>query len=132
VGSRRLTKGDVGIVQSIYRRTMGQTVKELRFNSRLRAQYSSLFQDVQPGSGDQPGSYTMGTADCFPLVSSRGVHLILHLYLVLRLRIHGGIPQIHTQGAPEGKVTILGGYIIGHSKQKSVSVHASYSERFPK
>jgi hypothetical protein len=49
------------------------------------------------------------TRTAFPLASNRGVHLILHLYLVLRLRIHGGIPQIHIQGVPGGKVNILGG-----------------------
>jgi hypothetical protein len=34
------------------------------------------------------------------------------------------------QGVPGGKVSILGGYSIGHSKQKSVYVHVSCSERF--
>jgi hypothetical protein len=36
------------------------------------------------------------------------------------------------QGVPRGKVNILGGYSIGHSKQKSVFVHVSYSEQFPR
>jgi hypothetical protein len=36
------------------------------------------------------------------------------------------------QDAPGGKVTILGGHNIGHSKQKIVYVHMSYSERFPR
>jgi hypothetical protein len=36
------------------------------------------------------------------------------------------------QGVPGGKVNILGGHSIGHSKQKSVYVHVSYSERFPR
>jgi hypothetical protein len=35
------------------------------------------------------------------------------------------------QGVPVGKVNIPGGHSIGHSKQKSVYVHVSYSERFP-
>jgi hypothetical protein len=39
---------------------------------------------------------------------------------------------LYTQGVPEGNVNILGGHSIGHSKQKSVYVHVSYSERFPK
>jgi len=38
----------------------------------------------------------------------------------------------HTQGVPGGKVNILGGHIIGHSKQKCLYEHVSYSERFPK
>jgi hypothetical protein len=33
---------------------------------------------------------------------------------------------------PGGKVNILGGHSIGHSKQKSVYVHVSYSERVPR
>jgi hypothetical protein len=36
------------------------------------------------------------------------------------------------QGVPGGKVSILGGHSIGHSNQKSVYVHVSYSERFPR
>jgi hypothetical protein len=35
-------------------------------------------------------------------------------------------------GVLGGKVNILGGPSIGHSKQKSVYVHVSYSERFPR
>jgi hypothetical protein len=33
---------------------------------------------------------------------------------------------------PGGKVNILAGHGIRHSKQKSVYVHVSYSERFPR
>jgi hypothetical protein len=36
------------------------------------------------------------------------------------------------QSVPGGKLNILGGHSIGHSKQKSVYVHVSYSERFPR
>jgi hypothetical protein len=36
------------------------------------------------------------------------------------------------QVVPGGEVNILGGHSIGHSKQKSVCVHASYSEQFPR
>jgi hypothetical protein len=36
----------------------------------------------------------------------------------------------YIQDVPVGKVNILGGHSIGHSKQKSVYVHVSYSERF--
>jgi hypothetical protein len=36
------------------------------------------------------------------------------------------------QSAPGGKVNILGGHNIGHSKQKSVYVHVCYSEQFPR
>jgi hypothetical protein len=35
------------------------------------------------------------------------------------------------QDVPGGKVNILGGHSIDHSKQKSVYVHVSYSKKFP-
>jgi hypothetical protein len=35
------------------------------------------------------------------------------------------------QGIPGGKVSILGGHSIGHSKQESVYVHVSNSKRLP-
>ena len=38
----------------------------------------------------------------------------------------------HIQGVPGGKVNILGGHSIGHSKQKTLYEHVSYSERFPR
>jgi len=34
------------------------------------------------------------------------------------------------QGVTGGKVNILGGHSIGHSKQKCLYEHMSYSERF--
>jgi hypothetical protein len=33
------------------------------------------------------------------------------------------------QSVPGGKVNILGGHSIGHSRQKHIYVHVSYSER---
>jgi hypothetical protein len=39
---------------------------------------------------------------------------------------------MYIQGVPKGKVHIKGGHIIGHSKQKTLYEHASYSERFPR
>jgi hypothetical protein len=36
------------------------------------------------------------------------------------------------QGVPGGKDNILGGHSIGHSKQKTLYEHVSYSERFPR
>ena len=38
----------------------------------------------------------------------------------------------HIQGVPGGKVNILGGHSIGHSKLKCLYEHVSYSERFPR
>jgi len=42
------------------------------------------------------------------------------------------LADIYTQGVPGGKVNILGGHSIGHSKQKCLYEHVSYSERFPR
>jgi hypothetical protein len=39
---------------------------------------------------------------------------------------------IYTLGVPGGKVNILRGHSVGHSKKKLVCVHVSYSERFPR
>jgi hypothetical protein len=36
------------------------------------------------------------------------------------------------QNAPGEDINILGGHSIGHSKQKIIYVHVSYSERFPR
>ena len=38
----------------------------------------------------------------------------------------------YIQGVPGGKVNILRGYSICHSKQKTLYEHVSYSERFPR
>ena len=40
--------------------------------------------------------------------------------------------NLYIQGVPGGKVNILGGHSIGHSKQKCLYEHVSYSERFPR
>jgi len=40
--------------------------------------------------------------------------------------------QTHTQSVAGGKVNILGGHSIGHSKQKCLYEHVSYSERLPR
>jgi hypothetical protein len=39
---------------------------------------------------------------------------------------------VHIQNVPGGKFNNLGDHSIGHSKQKIVYVHVSYSERFPR
>jgi hypothetical protein len=36
------------------------------------------------------------------------------------------------QGVPGGKVNIVGGHSISHSKQESVYEHVSYFKRFPR
>ena len=46
--------------------------------------------------------------------------------------VHYNRQNSDIQGVPGGNVNILGGHSIGHSKQKSVYVHVSYSERFPR
>jgi hypothetical protein len=40
--------------------------------------------------------------------------------------------MMNIQSDPGGKVNMLGGHSIGHSKQKHVYVHVSYSELFPR
>jgi len=40
------------------------------------------------------------------------------------------VPDV--QGVPGGKVNILGEHSFGHSKQKDLYVHVTYSERFPR
>jgi hypothetical protein len=40
--------------------------------------------------------------------------------------------ELIIQGVPGGKVNIMGGHSIGHSKQKTFYQHVSYSERFPR
>jgi hypothetical protein len=37
-----------------------------------------------------------------------------------------------TQGVPGGEVKIVGGHSIGHSKEKCLYEHVSYSKRFPR
>jgi hypothetical protein len=50
-----------------------------------------------------------------------------------RARLQGIVKQNrNVQGVPRGNVNIPGGHSIGRSKQKSVYVHVSYSERFPR
>jgi hypothetical protein len=46
--------------------------------------------------------------------------------------ITGGDWHIAIQNVPGGKINILGGRSIGHYQQKSVYVHVSYSEPFPR
>jgi hypothetical protein len=63
----------------------------------------------------------------------RGVTLIrtlpvdsgLFTVLYITLTLHA------IQSVSGGKVNIVGGNSIGHSKQKSIYVHVLYSERFP-
>jgi hypothetical protein len=38
----------------------------------------------------------------------------------------------YIKGVPGGEVNILGGHSIGHSNQKTLYEHVSYSERFPR
>jgi hypothetical protein len=45
------------------------------------------------------------------------------------IQIMGGAYYLH--GAPGGKVSLLEGHSIGHSKKKSLYEHVSYSEHFP-
>ena len=52
--------------------------------------------------------------------------------LIIYLITSGHPIKLFIQGVPGGKVNILGGHSIGHSKQKTLYEHVSYSERFPR
>jgi hypothetical protein len=41
------------------------------------------------------------------------------------------LSQLYIQGVPGRKFNILGGHSFGHSKQKTLYEHVSYSERLP-
>ena len=49
---------------------------------------------------------------------------ILYMYRCMYVYIY---IYIYIQGVPGGKVNILGGYVMGHSKQKTLYEHVSYS-----
>jgi hypothetical protein len=47
-------------------------------------------------------------------------------------RISSFLKNYLIQSVPGGKVSIMGGHSIGHSKQKNIYVHVSHSEWFPR
>jgi hypothetical protein len=51
---------------------------------------------------------------------------------VIKSKKMSGAYRRHTKSVLGGKVSILGGHSIGHSKQKTLYEHVSYSERFPR
>ena len=48
------------------------------------------------------------------------------------ISLYSGLAWAPSIGVPGGKVNILGGHSIGHSKQKRLYEHVSYSELFPR
>ena len=52
-------------------------------------------------------------------------HIYTHTYIYVCV-------YVCIQVVPGGNVNILGGHSIGHSKQKCLYEHVSYSERFPR
>jgi hypothetical protein len=59
--------------------------------------------------------------------------MITRDYLITMTKLRLTEVFIYTiQDVPGGNVSILGVYSIDHSKQNSVYVHVSYSERFPR
>jgi hypothetical protein len=70
------------------------------------------------------------TMENFPINADDITHLqTLSKDYVLRLQRNA---SMYIQGVPGGKVNILGGHSMGHSKQKTLFEHVSYSERFPR
>jgi hypothetical protein len=62
-------------------------------------------------------------------------YIVLCYDILIRCEIMNytvGIGVLHIQGVPGGKVNILEGHSIGHSKQKTLYEHVSYSEPFPR
>jgi hypothetical protein len=57
------------------------------------------------------------------------MHVSTFLILLLQCPI---MQAVCIQSVSGGNITILDGHSIGHSKQKILSVHVSYSERFPR
>jgi hypothetical protein len=64
-------------------------------------------------------------------VSSSDCLIIIIIIIILHHQALDPIART-IQGVLGEKVNILGGHSIGHSKQRSVYVHVSYSERFPR
>jgi hypothetical protein len=60
-----------------------------------------------------------------PYVSGNFADHYIYIYIYIYI-------YVYIQNVPGGNVIILGGHIMGHSKQKSLFVHVSYSERFPR
>ena len=46
--------------------------------------------------------------------------------------LYSGLAWAPSIGVTGGKVNILGGHSVGHSKQKCLHEHVSYSVRFPR
>jgi len=61
----------------------------------------------------------------------QGKQCYIHKYPILH-RQHYDRIKSHVKVVPGGKVSILGGHSIGHSKHKYLYEHVSYSERFPR
>jgi len=72
--------------------------------------------------------FTLSICNSVILSSTRFEHPSIHPQEDLYMQFYG-IFYATIQGIPGGNVNILGGNGIGHSKQKSVYVHVSYSER---
>jgi hypothetical protein len=69
------------------------------------------------------------TRDCGPLCGQSLEHVLKFFQRAIRMEVR--LDNAVLQSVPGGKVNILGGHVIGHSKQATVYVHVSYSERFP-
>ena len=53
-------------------------------------------------------------------------------FVHIRVMTHTETKLFNIQGVPGEKVNILGGHSFGHSKEKCLYEHVSYSERFPR
>jgi hypothetical protein len=75
---------------------------------------------------------------CFIYINFDKAAIFLFLFQYLEVRgvkvkkRHARHLTFLIQGVPGGKDNILGGHCIGHSKQKTLYEHVSYSLRFPR
>jgi len=88
-----------------------------------------LIVSIRLSRNQQPVTQSVGSLPCSKQSTPRhgsdldeSIHPLIHALLF----------QDNIQGVPGGKVNILEGHNIGHSKQKTLYEHVSYSKRFPR
>jgi hypothetical protein len=74
---------------------------------------------------------SLSRVEIFPL-STEEVNFVSLMFCLCFLVAEARWKAAFIQGVPGGKVNILGGHGIGHSKQNTLYEHVSYSERFPR
>ena len=69
-----------------------------------------------------------------PVILSKNIYVnmfpILNSFWDTVIWLYCGLAWVRSIAVPGGKVNILGGYSIGHSKQEYLYEHLTYTERF--